>query len=393
MYFVSAPAAACDDFTGITPDNAPKQSQKTDLKLVPNEPPALDGARSETHASIETDPGSLAARILQMHAASATPGQPGCRPPKLVDAQEDPALDLPGILRRRNRPGTRDGLAPQQVPQPETHKTATGPSGHGPGFKALLASTVVIAGLGGTGLYYATSGPAGSGQETLNVETQTIAAEPSIEGLIAEDAATLRGTSQAANPAASRRQIAEAKARIRRAFHAAGSVAHTSDDFSRPLGDQTAQDGKIQARLATAAADAAPTPSPHLAGTGSPQAETVIAATARARTDRSGQTGPAPQPGLTESQPAPLVAAEPNGTATAAVATSDALPETGDYPHTGTVTASVNFRASEDKDAAVLGVIPAGTKVQYDACGTWWCGIVHEGQAGFVGQKYIERPQ
>lgn len=395
MYFVPAPAAACDDFAGTTPDNAPKQKSRTDLKLVPNAAPEQIGPPNDP----ELDAGSIAARILQMHAASNPPGQPGCRPPKLVDAPEDPALELPGILKRQDRPSTRPRLTPQPVPQPARGADRSGKVRTAPGFPALLASTVLIAALTAGGLYIG-SGQFFDGQQTRTVATQSIAAVPTIESLIAEDAAAQDPASDAGNPNPSPQQIAQAKARIRSAFHAAGTPAHNSDDFSRPLSNRigpAAEDSaKDQARLVATTSITGETPSPRAAGTPPSEAgyvsETTIAATRAAPVDRAPPITAGPETASSEGPPVAIVTASA-GTGAPAAATTVAEAKSGDYPNTGTVTASVNFRQSQDKDATVLGVIPAGTDVRYDSCGPWWCGIVHQGQAGFVGQKFLERSQ
>ncbi|MCK7614785.1 SH3 domain-containing protein [Roseibium sediminicola] len=395
MYFVPAPAAACDDFAGTTPDNAPKQKSRTELKLVPNASPEQIGPPNDP----ELDAGILAARILQMHAASDPLGQPGCRPPKLVDAQEDPALELPGILKRQDRPGAAPRLAPQPVPQPAQWAGCSGKARTAPGFQALLASTVLIAALTAGGLYFA-SGHFLDGQQTRTVATQSIAAVPTIESLIAEDAAAQEPYSDAANPNPSPQQIAQAKARIRSAFHAASAAAHTSDDFSRPLSNRnvpaTEDSAKDQGRLVATTSITEATPSPQATG-GPPSeagnvSETTIAAVRAAPVDKDTPITADPKTSSSEG-PSVAIATAAAGTGAPAEAATVAEANAGGYPNTGTVTASVNFRQSQDKDATVLGVIPAGTQVQYDNCGLWWCGIVHQGQAGFVGQKFLERSQ
>jgi len=400
MYFVPAPAAACDDFPGTSPDNAPKpkQTQKTELKLVPNASPGSTGsAPIGPTPEPDTDQSSLAARILQMHASADTAGQTGCRPPKLVGAPEDQSLDLPGILKRQASHSAPAGLTPQSVPHPSKGSGASARTG--PGFPALLASTVVIAALAAGGLY-AASGHLFNGQQSRTVASQSIVAEPTIESLIAKDAAAQAPSANTENLNPSPQQIAQAKDRIRRAFHASGALAHTSEDYSRPLSNRLgpeARDGdKNQARLVRPPSSTDLTPSPHASEPVSPiavtAAGTTIAATRAVSPAQNGSVSvtPGPTSPIGPAETAAPVAAANEASDTSARAV---LPDDGDYPNTGTVTASVNFRQSEDNDATVLGVIPAGTDVRYDTCGPWWCGIVHQGQTGFVGQKFLERTQ
>lgn len=394
MYFVSAPAAACDDFRAITPDNASNQNNRTDLKLVASEPtaslPPAEGPASEP--DLDTDPGALAARILQMHAASDAPEQPGCPAPKLIGTTEDPALDLPGILQRRTGPAAALRLDPDVVPQlapaaiPEASRS-------GPGFVPLLASTAVLAVLLGGGFYVFSSSLPGQSQETRLVQTQEITPAPTIESLIAEDTAAQEDNAPNAQ------QVANAKDRIRRAFHASGTAAHVPGASSEASLDAGAasmmEDGKIQARLAPNSPQSIATRSPHSDGS------TLRLATAATdlQLPASGLSGPqsaaGPTPTGTPSAlpgaPAPQAAADDTTVVTASLEETAVVD--GSYPHQGVISAAVNMRQSDDKDAPVLEVIPAGTEVRYDACGPWWCGVTHQGKTGFVGQKFLTRTQ
>jgi len=397
MYFVSSPAAACDDFSGITSDNASTITQKTDLKLVASPSSTPEASTTEP----ETDSGSLAARILQMHTASAAFEQPVCRPPKLVGAPEDPALDLPGILKRQDRQDTSAGPHPKPVPQPAADATRPAAPGHGPSFKALLVGATVIAALLGGGFYFGAAGMVGKGQETRTVETLNITTEPTIESLIAEDASTQSRSLAAGSNGPSAQQIAKAKDRIRRAFNASGAAARTPNGQPRvsgpPVSPSTADAGKDQARLASASPSFLPTLSPHVAATLPPVADesalTVIAAAqtglSKPSSQSKGETTADFRSGRPESGgPAGTTARDAGGNVT-----EKEPPQSASDFQTGTITASVNLRQSADKDATVIGVIPSGTEVRYDSCGLWWCGVVYQGQSGFVGQKYLNRSQ
>ena len=57
----------------------------------------------------------------------------------------------------------------------------------------------------------------------------------------------------------------------------------------------------------------------------------------------------------------------------------------------GTITASVNLRATGTKNGKIIGVVPEGSEVSFNDCGKWWCEVVHDGKTGFVGQKFVDR--
>lgn len=398
MYFVSAPAAACDDLQGFVPDNATKHSPKTDLKLISTT--SVSHLRPIENTEISSD--ILAARILQMHASSDTPEKAACPPPKLIGDTEDPVFEMPGVLQRAERPdrkGPSPRLEPDPVPQPRTAARASAARRTHPGTKTLVAGTaavVTIAGLAGLWAF----GDTPDTGITRTVATQNIVAEPTIEGLIAADVSAGQDPdSTSANGAPTAEQIARAKDRIRNAFHASGRPAHTADDLARPLNNSTAQadDGKIQARLAIPPRVEEQTASPH-AGLDS-QTLASASGTLPVEPDAPAVASSGAEPATVTVQPpaSPSAIQEaPTGEAPTAAAPTDVsgtAAGSGDYPNTGTVTAAVNFRRTGDKDADVLGIIPANTEVSYDTCGSWWCGVIHNGQPGFIGQKYLERSQ
>ena len=149
MYFVSVPAAACDDQTGSHPDNASQNTAKADLRLVaPAETPV-----SDPDPSIEGDPSALAARILQLHATSETEERANCRPPKLVGDHEDPAIEMPGILKRSDPLHKSAGLDPMPVPQPRVARRRAADTRSGPSFKTLLACAILAVSVTGPAVY------------------------------------------------------------------------------------------------------------------------------------------------------------------------------------------------------------------------------------------------
>ncbi|WP_269582526.1 SH3 domain-containing protein [Roseibium sp. Sym1] len=388
MYFVSAPAAACEDFAGIHSDNAPKKIKKTDLKLVPN----IQGSQAAKVDGPVATSDTLAAKILEMHAASSSPEQAACRPPKLKGVSDDPAFEMPGVLKRPEKKITASSLRPDPVPQPVTGRPVFGGLRKHPGFKILLVGTLLVLSAGGLAAFYSPGAPIGDGERT--VPTERIAAEPTIESLIAGSTPSgqkAAGTLDSGTPTAE--QIARAKDRIRNAFQESGRSADLNTDPTLPLSTPPArdQDGKVQARLTTPAADPSRTASPHTPRGSqrvtSDRAALAIAASAAAASNRPGSAAVATTTLQTaEEQPVPPLH---NASEAAGLPGTPASSEA--YPNTGRTTAAVNFRRTEDKNAEVLGTIPAGTEVSFDSCGTWWCGVVHEGRKGFVGQKYLER--
>ena len=100
MYAVSAPANSCDEPSDIKPDNS-------DTTLSPPAPKHGGGDISSPEPSNEVrviDGSELAAKILQLHAASqeieTAVRAPllEARSPRLLDHPGDTDLDIPGIL-------------------------------------------------------------------------------------------------------------------------------------------------------------------------------------------------------------------------------------------------------------------------------------------------------
>jgi len=383
MYFVSVPAAACDDQTGDIPDNAPPKSQKADLKLV-----APSKASAVETEPPEPDPSSLAARILQMHATAEPEEKPGCRPPRFVGDQDDTSFEVPGVLKRGASPPRKPGLDPEPVPPPVT--APPGPSaGTGPSFKAMLISTIFALSAAGAAVMVFWPSSSETPADNRQVATELISAEPTIEGLIDADATANRTANAQNSSGPSSDQIAAAKQRIRLAFADSGrgisSAASQAAVASAPARDAD----KVQARLAPVPSGPAPTLSPHQPAPFPQVASTRATAFAIPALSATGQTA---QTTLTlapeEQQPGAAASLEGEPARSEPVIAQDP-----DYPNSGKILASVNLRQSEDKDGQILTTIPAGTEVSFDTCGTWWCGVSFEGQKGFVGQKFLERGQ
>lgn len=387
MYFVSVPANACDDQTGSHQDNASQKPTKADLRLVETPVPF---AITTTEAT-ETDPSALAARILQLHAASEPLERYNCRPPKLVGEQDEPGFDIPGVLKRNTGIGQANTLDPSPVPQPRKTKARAESRRSGPSFKALLFSTALVVAAAGTAVFFLKAPSAETAPDSRDVVTERIATEPTIESLIDADRSAQQSDDNAPPVSPSQAQIESAKNRIRNAFAASGRISANPASLATPVEElRSAETGKAQARLETVSWDQQATTSPHMPAS-LPRLASASAATITV-----------PNYTVTDQSPAPAISEPPviAPDSSSAPQTSEApvdLQQTGsptaDYPNTGTVVASVNLRQSDDKDGSILTTIPAGTEVRFGSCGTWWCGVSYQGQTGFVGQKFLERTQ
>jgi hypothetical protein len=393
MYSVTAPAIDCDIQSGNRPDNANQQKEtetpKSDFVIGPK-----TSSRRE-FKSVEPD--EIAAKILQMHVAADIPIDAEVPRPKLVDSEEDASFEMPGIL-----------LRPRKEPLLESQSTACATEKalepkivvlrkNGPSFKALLLSTLVVAGAGGGALALGMAGFFQQDDSTSRfVETELITPSHTIESLIDADAlaSTQYSSKSTLSPsapfsaAATSRQVAVAKQRIRNAF-AVGNTGNSSlalsdlkENHSDGLSDKKAQERL--ARIGTSVAA--------IASTRSANSYPQFASTARdipLPRDFSGQKSPVRTEPIERSQSGQDL----SGVANNQVPPTSTIKTTSDvsYPNVGKILASVNFRNSEDKDATVLAIIPENTEVRFDECGTWWCGVLYDGQTGYVGQKYLER--
>ncbi|MEE4012332.1 SH3 domain-containing protein [Roseibium sp. FZY0029] len=387
MYSVTAPATACDFPEGHDPDNAP---QKNELKLVvPNDPLTSDDTADiapDSHATVEDtdlDGTTLAAKILQMHATSADLKTTASRRPTLSGAQEETGFDMPGVLRTPLR-GTRTaGLQPEPVPAPAKMAKAADSFRQGPSFGTLLLSTLLIVGIGSGAVFFSLSGLlAGKTSDSRTVQTEQINAATTIESLIAGAETEFEGrTDLTAAPTASAEQVKLAKDRIRQVFASRSTASPAPEDHSNPLGhDATnAADPKIQARLVPPQ----PVPvkiAPPVTPAGSALVSGAVAAPSEAGSSPVSDTQVPDVDASAAKAPAP----------TAAPAATDANTSDEAFPLAGKIRSSVNLREAQNKDAAVLAVIPAGTEVRYSACGNWWCGVQFDGKTGYVGESFLE---
>ncbi|POF29025.1 SH3 domain-containing protein [Roseibium marinum] len=393
MYSFSAPATACDPFPDNSADTANLPATKSDLRLVEIRKPATDGPQADEGSS----PHGLAEKILQMHAMADGPDPEETRRPKLVSSEKEAALEIPRVFQRTNKSDTPPELDHVTAGSAKSGHPSSEPVRHGPGFRALIASTLVIIACGGGALALAMTGLLGNSESSSKeIAAQLTAAETTIERLIEEAAPDpgsstpdLAATELAGTADANGLQIARAKDKLREAFAAQGLTAAT------PLNSATAVDtnaagspeGKIQARL-----DLRQISVPAAAAESATQDLPVLAAPANAVPVNSAQTSASeagPAVGATQAMSVQEVS-EADGNAAAAV-TGETRNADPSFPNSGKIAAAVNLRQSADKNAEILAVIPAGADVRFGDCGAWWCGIQFEGQTGYVGQKFLEK--
>ncbi|MHA7773146.1 SH3 domain-containing protein [Roseibium sp. M-1] len=420
MFPVPAPAAACDFPEGYEPDNAPNRNELklvsvTDLKTPPKRDAAPEtGIETDTEAgeesvtdleapqiSSESDPSSLAARILQMHAASGDLQQGQTRKPQLIGTSEDSAFDMPGVLQRPAPVRRTTGLQPEPVPVPKSAARVSARLRNGPSFGALVASTLLIVAVGSGAVFFGlTDLLTGKSEDGRTVTTQLIETEPTIASLIEDSQSDTPGSNGLASaPEASAEQVTLAKDRIRQAFSARSLPSEAPVDLAKPLSNTaTVDDSKIQARLApaqplpvTVRADASQIASP-------PQTSAdVLPGALEGAPVRTGLEPNAELPVMDEEATAPRPAsvdATPVAEETAEAPEAQVLTASAvDFPNAGKITAAVNLRQSGEKDASVLAVIPAGSDVRFSECGTWWCEVAFGDKKGFVGKNYVKSVQ
>ncbi len=386
MYSLAAPNTACDIQSGHRTDNAKQKLKKEDLKIIK----VNDLGGADQLDSDPLDPSEIAAKILQMHAAADEPIPAETRRPVLLNGHDEPALDIPGVLRRPKLDAGHKRPEPDPVPAPQSGWDGFKPTENGPSFKALLVSTALIVSIGAGALAFGLIGYSkDNDQGERLVETEEIT---TIESLIAENAAEDSASPVEADPPATTAQIEKAKDRVRQAFSARKTGTVAPVDPTRPLNREALNSSAPQLQLSPPLHTSRPQPievtanriaepDPALAGT-------TLNMPVTAALPSLGE----PAHSAKEAEIQTKVSARATEESRTATEESGANTAEQSYPNSGTVTASVNLRQSQDKDATVLGVIPEGTQVRYNDCGTWWCGVSHNGMTGFVGQKYLDRP-
>ncbi|KZM50272.1 SH3 domain-containing protein [Labrenzia sp. OB1] len=397
MYSFSAPAIACDPFADGTQDNANLPATKSDLRLVEIRKPAQDSPKADESAS----PPDIAGKILQMHANAEVPeAEPVSeltdRPKPVVSTEEVSHEILKGIRKK-----LEDGvpLEPNRktVLWDQSSQASAEPLRRGPGFKVLIASALVVIACGGGALTLSMTGlPGNSETSTLETAPQLAAAETTLERLIGtEDPEPGVSTPEpalvdgAGAADADGLQIARAKDKLREALaaHGLSDAPPLNQPTATVAGAAGSQDSKIQARLVVRQISAPAAPSQSAVNDLPGLTPPVNDGSASPAQTANGETGPTAI--AAETQSANEVSKAEGNTGTAAA--QDTQSADPSFPNAGKIAAAVNLRQSADKNAEILAVVPAGSNVRFGDCGTWWCSIVYEGQAGFVGQKFLEK--
>jgi hypothetical protein len=393
MYSVTAPAIDFDIQSGNRPDNANQQKESE----TPGSDFTIGPETSSRQEFKSVEPDEIAAKILQMHVAADVTIDAEVPRPKLVDGEEDATFEMPGILLRPRKEPLLQSQSMASATERAIEPKVIVPRKNGPSFKALLLSTLVVAGAGGGAVALGMAGLFQQDDSTSRfVETELITPSHTIESLINADAlSSAHGSSKSTlsasasfSAAATSRQVAVAKQRIRNAF-AVGNTGNSSlalsdlkENHSDGQSDEKAQErlARIGTSVAAKASSRSVNPYPQFAST---------ARDVPLPRDFKGQRSPARTEQIERSQPDQ----DHSGAATKQAPQSATDKTTADvsYPNVGKILASVNFRNSEDKDATVLAIIPENTEVRFDECGTWWCGVLYDGQTGYVGQKFLEK--
>ncbi|WP_421982660.1 hypothetical protein [Roseibium sp.] len=403
MYPVTAPAKSCASQPDPSEGTGKELSARREFKVISGAHSSGDFRKSLR----KIDPGELASKILQLHAAADRTGPGDAEKPDMAAEPHDVPFEIPGVLRK---PDDAEKIA--DVVKRSAEKNPDTPHSTGNRSAKLrvrpLVTAALLVGLAG-GAALALGLPdmmAADEPETRPVATQLIVTDPppvsAIQRPETETAASTGAPERAAKTGpfntATPEQIAEAKNRLRLAFASgntgaspapatdpAGAAApvypQTTPDqhtTSAPLQDASLPVSGLSAGLTTPPYAVAGTPA-----TRSGQASTSTDASASVSAGISGSEAIA-----ANNSPAAVVSAAEAGTApieTAPAQDADA------YANSGKTTASVNMRLSEKKNSEIIAVIPANTTVSFNECGKWWCGVEYDGQTGFVGQRFVER--
>ena len=336
MVKVTAQTNSCEPQSEGTPDNATQETQDTKTTTTPE----ITTANAATEDG-QNAPSALAARILQLRADFETKMPQRPKKPALKGSDEPP-LDIPEVL-------TADPMD-DWAPRPRRRRVGrTLPVQYGPSFKALAVSTVLLA-LAGTGAiaFGLPDLMVGSDPDVVQVETQTITAVP--KGDLTSQVSNTPSTG--ASPE-TMKTFTKAQDRIHQAF---AETVINADTQTNELAN------RAMASLDRAA---------------------IVRNGANSETTAARQVSAISSP---ETAPPALSTSEPRQAAGTPLAPSVSSDETK-----GTITASVNLRATGTKNGKIIGVVPEGSEVSFNECGKWWCEVVHDGKTGFVGQKFVDR--
>ncbi len=332
MVKVTAQTNSCEPQSEGTPDNATQETQDTKTNTT------TANAATEDN---QNDPSALAARILQLNTDFETKMPLRPKKPALKGSDETP-LDMPEVL-------TADPMD-DWAPRPRRRRVSRAlPVQYGPSFKTLAVSTVLLA-LAGTGAI-ALGLPdlmVGSDPDVVQVETQTITAVPK-----GDLTSPISNTPSTGATRETRKTFTKAQDRIHQAFAETGINANTPTDEL--------------ANRAMASLDQ----------------RAISRSVVNSETTAARQVSAS---GSTETASRSPLKSEPRQAAGTPLA-----PPVSNGETTGTITASVNLRATGTKNGKIIGILPEGSEVSFNDCGKWWCEVVHDGKTGFVGQKFVDR--
>lgn len=381
MKAISAQTHACDPQTEGTPDNAKEIENSTPIETSDITVPVILAAPNPLPSSpAATDPGALAARILQLNAANDAALPQRAKQPELL-WQDDSPMEMPAVL-------TSDPAGDWFPNNGQKKRSQDRQARYGPSFKALFASTVLLA-AAGTGAI-ALGLPDMMREQAPDVrivKTETITAVPKDDRIPTSGAIRVPVPPQTANP----KQIEKAKDRIRQAF-----VETVPQQIEQARSSQTPESISSSAPLAGVepgekAPASSSVPGIQAAGlkttsTGQPR-QTSQAATLRETPQSSvplaDRADRADSQQFSAKAPVSTTTDKPDGSPTTGLI--------GETQKTGTITASVNLRQTDKKNGRIIAIVPQGTDVPYQNCGKWWCEVTYEGKTGFVGQKFVNR--
>ncbi|WP_422038999.1 hypothetical protein [Roseibium sp.] len=403
MYPVTAPANSCASQPDPSERTGKELSARREFKVISGAHSSGDFRKSLR----KIDPGELASKILQLHAAADRTDPGDAEKPNLAAEPHDVPFEIPGVLRKADDAEKMADVVKRSAERnPDTLHSAGNRSAK-LRVRPLVAAALLVGLAGGAALALGLPDMMASDEpETHPVATQLIVTAPppvsAIQSPVTETAASARVPERAAKTGpfntATPEQIAEAKNRLRLAFASGNTGASATPATTRagavaPVYPQAApaqaattvplQDGSLPVSGLSAGLTTPPYAVAVPSATQSGQASTSTTASASVSTGISDSEAIA-----ANNSPAAVVSASEAGTVP--IETTSAK-DVGAYANSGKTTASVNMRLSEKKNSEIIAVIPANTTISFNDCGKWWCGVEYDGKTGFVGQRFVER--
>jgi len=391
MYSVTAPAKSCAIPTDRSENTGKSFQARRDFKVI-------GGAHSssEFRKSLRNiDPGELASKILQLHAAARESHDTGLQRPSMAADTSDSPFEVPGVLRKSDDAEKIADVVTRSAQKKQRAQNRPVKLPRSSRFRTLAAGTLLVGLAGGAALALGLPDMMIEEEPTTRpVATELIVAEPPVasaahtagtEGASGGSGYTSTVASDTFNTATPQ-QIAEAKDRLRLAFASGntgiyGTSAGASDDPVAPVYPQAPSD---QAAIASVVPNTEAVVPSLSAGLTKP----AYARPASAETPSVHTVLPSNEAIATNNSPDAVVVDTAAGQAPVEAKTEQGG---GAYPHSGKTTASVNMRSSEQKNSEIIAVIPGNTAISFNECGKWWCGVEYEGKTGFVGQRFVNR--